>query len=91
MNAPATAPIGPSTTAPDTAPSAASVARSWASAAEGASNRIIAAAVKVLAMARSVLDEVVDPRRITIVLVRNYGRTEKLSGLRRMPPATWFR
>ena len=30
MNAPATAPMGPNTTAPDTAPSAASPARSWA-------------------------------------------------------------
>jgi hypothetical protein len=43
MTAPATAPIGPSTTAPDTAPSAASLARSSAIAAEDISARKSAA------------------------------------------------
>src|SRR5438105_3421881 len=48
MNAPATAPIGPSTTAPVTAPSAASPARFCADAAEDASNRIVVALASVL-------------------------------------------
>jgi len=39
MTAPATAPIGPSTTAPDKAPNAASPVRSWAIAAEDISAR----------------------------------------------------
>ena len=43
INAPATAPTGPRTTAPDTAPSAASPARSWALASNGKNEPAISA------------------------------------------------
>jgi len=48
MTAPATAPIGPSTRAPDKAPNAASPARSWAIAVEDISARESAALAIVL-------------------------------------------
>ena len=46
-NAPATAPIGPNTTAPDKAPKAASPPRSWANAPIGTSVKDTAAAITI--------------------------------------------
>lgn len=53
MSAPATAPIGPSTTAPDTAPSAASPARSCALASNEMSEPAISAPTRKVLMASS--------------------------------------
>lgn len=80
MTAPATAPIGPSTTAPDTAPNAASPARSWAIAAEDISARESAALAIVffIRAPRAATTPVskIRPRPNDVVLMRGCNTVE---------------
>ena len=71
MKAPATAPMGPSTTAPDTAPSAASPARSWAFASNVMSEPAISVPTKKILMTSSLAN---DRGQMTRKIRRHQGR-----------------
>ncbi|MEO6381036.1 MAG: hypothetical protein ABIO35_03305 [Nitrobacter sp.] len=71
MNAPATAPIGPSTTAPDTAPSAAPPARSCALASNETNEPAISAPTTIFFIAKSLSPALATGQR-------KYGGTKEM-------------
>ena len=71
MKAPATAPMGPNTTAPDTAPSAASPVRSWAFASNEMSEPAISVPIKKILMTSSLAN---DGAQLTRKIRRHQGR-----------------